>query len=74
MCVSLCARFTEEEGGEKAIAQSVKHATPDQQVVGSIPALAACYLLVGSVSICDRLRQKLWSPHSVSVFQCNVTG
>ena len=74
MCVSLCARFTEEEGGEKAIAQSVKHATPNQQVVGSIPAPAARSLLVGSVSICDRLRQTSWSPRSVSVCQCNVTG
>ena len=67
MCVSLCARFTEEEGGEKAIAQQVKHATPNQQVVGSIPAQPARSFLVGSVSICDRLRQKSWFPRSFSV-------
>ena len=50
-----------------AVAQSVERATPGEQVPGSIPAVAACSLLVGSVSVlCDRLRQKSWSPSSVS--------
>ena len=43
------------EGG--AVAQSVERATPGQEVPRSIPALAACPSLVGSVSVkCDRLR------------------
>ena len=50
-----------------AVAQSVEHATPGEEVAGSIPAVAAGSLLFGSVSVqCDRLRQKSWSPHSVS--------
>ena len=32
-------------------AMSVEHETPDQEVVGSIPALATSSLLVGSVSV-----------------------
>ena len=49
-----------------AIAQSVECATPGDEVVGSIPTVAARSLLVGSVSVCDRLRQESWSPRSVS--------
>ena len=36
------------EGG--AVAQSLERATPDEEVVGSIPAVAARSLLVGSMS------------------------
>ena len=41
---------------------------------GPIPAVAARSLLVGSVSVsCDRLRQKSWSPSSVScVAACKI--
>ena len=38
-----------DEGG--AVAQSVERATPGQEVPGSIPAVAAHSLLVGSVSV-----------------------
>ena len=49
-----------------SVAQSVERAIPGEEVLGSIPAVAANTLLVGSVSIqCDWLRQKSWSPHSV---------
>ena len=49
-----------------AVAQSVERSTPGEDVLGSIPAVAARSLLVGSVSVyCDRLRQKSWSPSSV---------
>ena len=49
------------------VAQSVEHATPDEEVPDSIPSVAARSLLVGWVSVqCDRLRQKSWSPSSVS--------
>ena len=34
-----------------ALAQSVERATPGDEVVGSIPAVAARFLLVGSVSV-----------------------
>ena len=34
-----------------AVAQSVERATPGEEVPGSIPAVAACSLLVGSVSV-----------------------
>ena len=37
------------EGGP--VAQSVERAAPDQEVPGSIPAVAARSLLVGSVSV-----------------------
>ena len=37
------------EGG--VVAQSVERATPGQEVPGSIPAVAARSLLVGSVSV-----------------------
>ena len=48
------------------VAQSVERAAPGEEVPGSIPAVAARYLLVGSVSVlCDRLRQKSWSPSYV---------
>ena len=50
-----------------AVAQSVERATPGEEAVGSIPAVATCFLLFGLGSVkCDRLRQKSWSPHSVS--------
>ena len=45
------------------------HATPGLEVVGSIPAPGASSMLVGSVSVCDWLRQKSWSPRSVSVWK-----
>ena len=49
------------------VAQSVKRATPGEGVLDSIPAVTARSLLVGSVSLlCDQLRQKSWSSHSVS--------
>ena len=38
-----------KQGG--AVAQSVERATPDEEVSGSIPAVAAHSLLVGSVSV-----------------------
>ena len=38
-------------GGGAAVAQSVERATPDQEVPGSIPAVDARSLLVGSVSV-----------------------
>ena len=38
-------------GGAGAVAQSVERATPGEQVPGSIPAVAALSLLVGSVSV-----------------------
>ena len=38
-------------GGGGAVAQSVERATPGQEVPGSIPAVAARSLLVGSVSV-----------------------
>ena len=54
-------------GGGVAEAQSVERATPGEEVPGSIPAVAARSLLVGSVSVlCERLRHKSWSPRSVS--------
>ena len=34
-----------------AVAQSVERATPGEEVLGSIPAVAARSLLVGSVSV-----------------------
>ena len=49
------------------LAQSVERATPAEAILGSIPAVATHSLLVGLVSVlCDRLRQKSWSPRSVS--------
>ena len=45
------------------VAQSVERASPGEGVLGSILAVVAHSLLVGSVSVqCDRLRQKSWSP------------
>ena len=44
---SIC--FTLLPGG--AVAQSVERATPGEEVPGSIPAVAARSLLVGSVSV-----------------------
>ena len=58
---------TSTSSGGGAVAQSVERAIPDKEVVNSIPAVAARSLLVGSVSVLDdRLRQKSWSPSSVS--------
>ena len=42
--------LTEKERGV-AVAQSVERATPGEEVPGSIPAVAARSLLVGSVSV-----------------------
>ena len=50
-----------------AVAQSVGRAILSEEVLGSIPAVTARSLLVGLVSVlCDRLRQKSWSPRSAS--------
>ena len=50
-----------------AVTQSGEVATPSEEVLSSIPGVVARSLLVGSVSVsCDRLRQKPWSPCSVS--------
>ena len=38
-------------GGGGGVAQSVERATPGEEVLGSIPAVAARSLLVGSVSV-----------------------
>ena len=38
-------------GGGGAVSQSVERATPDEELLGSIPAVAARSLLVGSVSV-----------------------
>ena len=38
-------------GGGGAVAQLVEHATPGEEVPGSISAVAARSLLVGSVSV-----------------------
>ena len=38
-------------GGRGAVAQSVERSTPGEEVPGSIPAVAARPLLVGSVSV-----------------------
>ena len=38
-------------GGGRAVAQSVERATPDEEVPGLIPTVAARSLLVGSVSV-----------------------
>ena len=38
-------------GGGEAVVQSVERATPGEEVPGSTPAVAACFLLVGSVSV-----------------------
>ena len=57
--------FSFWEGG--AVVQSVEHATLGEEVLGSIPAVVTRFLLVGSVPVqCDWLRQKSWSPSSVS--------
>ena len=49
------------------VVQLIERDTPGEEVLGSIPAVAARSLLVGSVSVrCDLLRQKSWSPSSVS--------
>ena len=66
-------------GGRGAVAQSVERATPGEEVPCSIPAVAARSLPTGSVSVqCDRLRQKSWSPSTVScvasrkIVRCSV--
>ena len=38
-------------GGGGAVAQSVERAAPGEAVLGSIPAVAARFLLFGSVSV-----------------------
>ena len=38
-------------GGGSAVAQPVERATPGEEVLDSIPVMAACSLLVGSVSV-----------------------
>ena len=38
-------------GGRRSVAQSVERANPGEEVLGSIPAVAARSLLVGSVSV-----------------------
>ena len=46
---------------------SVGRATPEEEVLGSIPNVTARNLLIGSVSVlCDLLSQKSWSPRSIS--------
>ena len=40
-----------EGGGGGAVAQSVERSTPDEEVPGLIPTVAARSLLVGSVSV-----------------------
>ena len=41
------------------VAQSVERATPGEEVLGSIPTVAACFLLFGLVSVKgDQLRHK----------------
>ena len=48
---------------DQSLHSLVERATPGEEVLGSIPAVAARSLLVGSVSVlCDRLREKTWSP------------
>ena len=47
MCVCVC--FV--GGGGGAVVQSVERATPGEEVPSSIPTVAACSLLVGSVSL-----------------------
>ena len=56
------------------VAQSVERTTPGEEVLGLIPAVAPRSLLVGSVSVlCNWLRQKSWSPSSVScVAACKI--
>ena len=39
------------EGGRGAVAQSMERMTPGEEVSGSILAVAACFLLVGSVLV-----------------------
>ena len=38
-------------GGGGAVAQSVERVTPGEEVPGPIPAVTACSLLVGSMSV-----------------------
>ena len=45
VCVCVCV------GGEGSVAQSVERAAPGEEVLGSIPAVAARSLLIGSVSV-----------------------
>ena len=47
-CYSLDVATCKKRGG---VAQSVERVTPGEEVLGSIPALAARSLLVGSVSV-----------------------
>ena len=47
--ITATAYFLTRQGG--AVAQSVERATPDEEIPGSIPAVAARSPLVGSVSV-----------------------
>ena len=52
-------------GGRGVVAQSEERTTPCEEVLGSISAVAARSLLVGSVSLqCDLLRETSWSSRS----------
>ena len=63
--------FTDSSRG--AVAQSVERATPGEEVVGSISTVGA--LFIRSVSVqCDQLRQKSWSPRSVSCVAALITS
>ena len=69
-CVYVFFFFVFFLGGGGALAQSVERRTLGEKILGSIPAVAARSLVVGSVSVkCDRLRQKSLSPRSASVWQ-----
>ena len=48
---SMYRLFCKRGWGGGAIAQSVERATPGEEVPGSIPAVAASSLLVGSLSV-----------------------
>ena len=47
----LTPQFGGGGGGRGSVAQSVECATPGKEVPGSIPAVAARFLLVASVSV-----------------------
>ena len=48
---TLCVCVGGGGGGGGAVAQSAERATPEKEIVGSIPAVAARSLLVGSESV-----------------------
>ena len=49
--MTVAKRFLYSKIQESTVAQPVERATPGEEVVGSIPAVAARSLLVGSVSV-----------------------